>query len=119
MKITCLTLLLIAFIIVPSSARAQLQGSELDSAQSSAAQPQSGTDPAPPETARQPEMVRQNGLQPLEKQPKRILRVIPNYRAVSANAHLPPSLPSKSFGSPPKTASIIRHLLSPPSLRAS
>jgi len=97
MKITCLTLLLIAFIIVPSSARAQLQGSELDSAQSSAAQPQSGTDPAPPETARQPELVRQNGLQPLEKQPKRILWVIPNYRAVSANAHLPPLAPKQKL----------------------
>jgi hypothetical protein len=42
-------------------------------------------------------VARQNGSQPLEKQPKRILWVIPNYRAVSANAHLPPLAPKQKL----------------------
>ena len=78
----------------PSAVLMAQDGQQLGSAQSSPSrestgQPQTAEDPVssvkpiPPDT----------GL----KQPKRILWVIPNYRAVSADTHLPPLAPKNKF----------------------
>ena len=88
-KIGALALLLASLCTVPLYA----QGNQEELPLQSAAQPQeqSGSD-TEPHTSQAPDLpseTRQISSQP-EKQPKRILWVIPNYRAVSADTQLPP-----------------------------
>jgi hypothetical protein len=97
MKAVCLTLLLSPFLAVPSYAQTSPEERQLESALPSSAQAQSGSDPAGPETPGRPGVARQNGSQAEGKQPKRILWVIPNYRAVSANTQLPPLAPRQKL----------------------
>ena len=97
MKIVYLTLLLSPFFTPPLFAQISPLEQQPETAQPSSSQPQSGNDPAASETPRQPDIAPPNTSQPEEKQPKRILWVIPNYRAVSANAHLPPLAPKQKL----------------------
>ena len=88
-KIGALALLLAALCMVPVYA----QGNQEELPLQSAAQPQkqSASDSKTDASAatHQTDETRQTSSQP-EKQPKRILWVIPNYRAVSADTQLPP-----------------------------
>lgn len=94
MKIVCLILLLSAFLTIPSRVHAQLEEPPLESAQASSSQPRSGTAPAP---AANPADLQTGNSQPEEKQPKRILWIIPNYRAVSTFTQLPPLSPKQKL----------------------
>ena len=97
MKTLCLTLLLSPFFTLALFAQVSPAEEQLEAAQSSSSQPQSGADPAASESPRQPDIARQNGSQPEEKQPKRILWIIPNYRAVSTFTQLPPLAPKQKL----------------------
>ncbi len=88
-KIACIGFLLSIFC-GPFYAQDSAEQGKLVSAQTSLPQPQSGTDPAASEAAPGPAQPPQDDSAVEGRQPKRILWVIPNYRAVSANTHLPP-----------------------------
>jgi hypothetical protein len=90
MKIVCVTLLLSTSLTIPLYAQAPLEESQLESSQNSSPQPQTGRDRSDPQAAGPSGDASQDNSQAEGKQPKRILWVIPNYRAVSANTHLPP-----------------------------
>ena len=97
MKVVFLTLLLSPFFTQVSFAQISPAEQQLETAQPSSPEPQSGNDPVVSETHTQPGIVSQNGSQPPGKQPKRILWIIPNYRAVSANTQLPPLSPKQKL----------------------
>jgi hypothetical protein len=63
-------------------------------------------------------MVPANQGPPEKQQPKRILGLMPNFRAVSAGAIPPPPTPKEAFTSRPGTASTTRHLSSWASLHS-
>lgn len=90
MKIVTLILLLGVLCTVPLYA----QGNPEDQPSESAALPQvqsgSDTERYASQTTDPPDETRPKSSQLPEKQPKRILWVIPNYRAVSADTQLPP-----------------------------
>src|ERR1700752_1003526 len=100
MKIACLVLLLSPFLPFPLHAQTSAEERQPDDAQSSSSKPQSvaqsANDPSGSETAASP-VVGQNSSPPEEKQPKRILWVVPNYRAMSTTTLLPPLSPKQKL----------------------
>ena len=100
MKVARLTLLLSPFLTFPLHAQTSPEERQPDDAQSASSKPQSvaqpANDPAGSETAAPP-VVGQNSPPPDEKQPKRILWVVPNYRAMSTTTLLPPLSPKQKL----------------------
>jgi hypothetical protein len=101
MKVACLTLLLSSLLTSPLHAQTSAGERQPDDAQSSSSTPQSVAqsviDPAGSETAANPGVVGKSSSPPEEKQPKRILWVIPNYRAMSTTTLLPPLSPKQKL----------------------
>jgi hypothetical protein len=98
-KVACLTLLLSPFLTFPLHAQTSPEERQPDDVPSSSSKPQSvaqsANDLAGSETPADHGVVRQNSSPPEYKQPKRILWVIPNYRAVSTTSLLPPLSPKQ------------------------
>lgn len=106
--------ILLGFVLILSAASAAAQQGNSPSTPvtpSESSQPglrskesQSGPPPAQPVTSGPPTGASQSGAQPAhaavpasKQQPKRILGVMPNYRAVSAGAMPPPPTPKQAF----------------------
>jgi hypothetical protein len=96
MKIAFLAVLLAGLFAIPLGAQTFAGDQQREGAQNSSLQLQSGSDNVASEAASRPSQAPQD---PLEqgRQPKRILWVIPNYRAVSANTQLPPLAPRQKL----------------------
>ena len=92
-----MALLLGAFLVGPSFAQDSPEQTPLETAPSLSPQPRPGSDPAASEATPRAGPERQDDSQAKGKQPKRILWVIPNYRAVSANTQLPPLSPRQKL----------------------
>lgn len=101
MKVARLTLLLSPFLTFPLHAQTSPEERQPDDAQSASSKPQSvaqpANDPAGSETAADHGVLGQSSSPPEEKQPKRILWVIPNYRAMSTTTLLPPLSPKQKL----------------------
>ena len=96
-KLRCIALLLGPFLTIPLAAQTSLDDGQLESVETSSPQPQSRSDTAASGVAARPGKKPQGNSPAEGKQPKRILWVIPNYRAVSANTHLPPLPPKQKL----------------------
>jgi hypothetical protein len=101
MKVACLTVLLSPFLTFPLHAQTSPEERQPDNAQPSSSKPQSvaqsANDPSGSATAADHGVVGQNNSPPEEKQPKRILWVVPNYRAMSTTTLLPPLSPKQKL----------------------